>query len=145
MPPDATDSGSTPRLSIVVLAGDYERVHYALIMASGAAAVGTPVTLFFTMGGVRALLADRGWRSLRPGEHGDPEARDTGFQRRGIAGFDELMESCGAMGVRFMVCETGLRAEDVGADQLRDDLPVEIGGVVGFLADAGPRGRLLFV
>ena len=38
------------RLAIIVFSGDYDRVHYALAMASAAAAVSRPATLFFTMG-----------------------------------------------------------------------------------------------
>jgi peroxiredoxin family protein len=42
------------RLSVVLLSGDFERVHYALCLASAAAALERPVTLFVTLGG-------RGW------------------------------------------------------------------------------------
>lgn len=35
-------------LSIVLFAGGFDRVHYALVMASAAAATNRKVTLFFT-------------------------------------------------------------------------------------------------
>ena len=41
------------KLSLVVFSGDFDKVHYALVMASAAAAIDTPVTLFFTMEGAR--------------------------------------------------------------------------------------------
>ena len=44
------------KLGIIVFSGDYDRVHYALITASAAAATDRQVTLFFTMEGIRALL-----------------------------------------------------------------------------------------
>ena len=44
------------KLSLIVFSGDYDRVHYALITASAAAATDRQVTLFFTMGATRALL-----------------------------------------------------------------------------------------
>ena len=43
------------KLSIVVYSGKFDEVHYALVMASAAAAVGRPVTLFFTMDACIAL------------------------------------------------------------------------------------------
>ncbi len=142
MPPESRRAG----LSIVVLAGDYERVHYALVLASGAAAVGTPVALFFTMGAIRALLPDGGWQGLRPGDSGTaPADRDASLRAKGVAGIEELLEACGALGVAFSVCESGLRAEDIAADALRSDLPIAVGGVVGMLADTGDDGRLLMV
>ncbi len=45
------------KLSIVVFSGDFYMVHYALLMASAAAAIDIPPTLFFTMGASRSLLA----------------------------------------------------------------------------------------
>ena len=38
------------KLSIVVFSGDFDKIHYALVMASAAAAIDIPATLFFTMG-----------------------------------------------------------------------------------------------
>ena len=43
------------KLSIVVYSGKFDEVHYALVMASAAAAVGRPVTMFFTMDACIAL------------------------------------------------------------------------------------------
>ena len=42
-------------LSVIVRAGDYESVHYALALAAAALAVNKPAVLFFTMAGIRAL------------------------------------------------------------------------------------------
>jgi predicted peroxiredoxin len=56
---------------------------------------------------------------------------------------EELLESCAALGVRFLVCEAGLLAVDLAADTLRDDLPIEITGAVSFLA-AIPSGSVTF-
>ena len=54
MPPD--DKAPRPqKLSVIVFSGDYDRVHYALAMASAAAATNRAVTLFFTMAATRAL------------------------------------------------------------------------------------------
>ncbi|PPR14199.1 MAG: hypothetical protein CFH37_01691, partial [Alphaproteobacteria bacterium MarineAlpha9_Bin7] len=47
--------------------------------------------------------------------------------------------------VKFLVCEMGLRAAGFSVDMLRDDVPVEQGGLVTFLADADANGNMLFI
>lgn len=139
-------------LAIVVFAGGFDRVHYALVMASAAAATNRPVTLFFTG---RALLALRradeagapGWHGLDPADDGSaPAERDRFFTGNGLAGFDELLSACVALGVTVMACEMGIRALGLPSGApLRPDVPVTAGGVVTFLNDAPKGGAMLFV
>ncbi|OEJ63728.1 DsrE/DsrF/DrsH-like family protein [Magnetovibrio blakemorei] len=139
------------KLSIVVFSGAFDKVHYALVMASAAAATDTPVTLFFTMEGARALIqADETtphpWRTLPtevPGRSGGE--LDDAFKTRNIADFETLLFACRELGVRFMVCEMGLKALDIERQNLRDDLTYEIGGVVTFLNDAHQDGAVIFI
>ena len=139
------------KLSIVVFSGDFDRVHYALVMAAAAVASNTPVTLFFTMWAGRALerpLADGSpaWTRLRVSEGGQSAAQmDAGFKAKGIGTFEELLEACVALDVTFMVCEMGLKALGMDPDNLRPDVPVAKGGVVTFLADASKTGAMVFV
>ena len=70
-------------LSLVVHSGDFDKVHYALVLAASAAAIGTPATLFFTMGACRALGADSAaWQAMPSGLGGDGGERDAGFAER---------------------------------------------------------------
>ncbi|MCP5366302.1 MAG: DsrE/DsrF/DrsH-like family protein [Hyphomicrobiales bacterium] len=151
MAADPAPGGGPPdKLSIVVFSGEFDKVHYALVLASGAAAIGRPVTLFFTMEACRAILrpgADgaAAWRARPTTTGGTGGAMDDGFAARRVATFEELLEACVAMGVAFMVCEMGLRAMDLPRDALRDDIPFQDGGVVTFLNDASRDGAMLFV
>ena len=139
------------KLSVVVFSGEFEKVHYALVMASGAAAIGTPVTLFFTMGACRALLAAgadgrAAWRSMPAGEgFADGGAMDDAFAARTCATFEELFSACVELGVRFMVCDMGLRALDLENEPMRGDVTIDTGVVVTFLNDASRDGAMLFV
>ncbi len=133
------------KLSIVVFSGHFERVHYALVMAGAAIASNTPVTLFFTMGAARALLTGDGWRKLPSEEAASASAMDEMFKKRGIGQFEELLEACVALGVTFQVCEMGLKALGIDKGDLRADVPVALGGVVTFLADASSNGAMVFV
>ena len=139
------------KLGIIVFSGDYDRVHYALITASAAAATDRQVTLFFTMEGIRALLDEGadgapGWAALSAGADGTTAtARDGAHGDKGIGTFEELLGACVELGVTFMVCETGLKAVGISADALRRDVPVKTGGMVTFLAAAGTDGAMLFI
>ena len=139
------------KLSLVVFSASYDRVHYALATAAAALSINTSVTLFFTMGAVRALLAPDGdgrpgWKSL-PVEAGggDSTARDDALKAKGIGDFEELLTACAALGATIMVCEMGLRAEGTRLTELRDDLEIAEGGLVTFLRDATPDGAMLFI
>jgi peroxiredoxin family protein len=162
-PPDQPEAKPLgPRkLSLVVSSGAFAKVHYALVLASAAAAVGTPATLFFTMDAARFLqkpLADGtpGWRCLparEPAAGGvtarqdDPASRSHRRPRRkrGVGTFEELLSACAAFGVTFMVCEMGLRVIGLDVSALREDLTIAKGGVVSFLADASDHGAMMFI
>jgi peroxiredoxin family protein len=137
------------RLSLIVFSGNYDRVHYAMAMASAAAATVRPVTLLFTMAGIRALLAPQpdgapGWTTL--GSAGDAAARDRERASDGVATLEELIAACVEFGVTFKVCEMGLAAERLSLADLRDDVPVSEGGLVGFFGEAErDNGRIVFI
>lgn len=146
----ADGKASPDKLSIIVYSGDYGRVHYALAMASAAAAINRPVTLFFTMGGIRALTkpAKGGWGALPVTDdtgHGTGAAQDAAMAEKGLATFEELLAACVAFKVTIMVCEMGLRAVDLTMADLRADVPYQEGGIVSFLADASATGASLFI
>ena len=138
------------KLSIIVFSGSFDCVHYALATAAAAAATNIPVTLLFTMGAIRALARDETggprWKELTHSEdEGNGSVWDIRYQTNGAAGFEELLEACVALEVKFLVCEMGLRAAGLDEKTLRDDVPIEHGGLVTFLADAEADGSMLFI
>lgn len=142
---------SPDKLSIIIYDGHYDKIHYALVMASAAAAVGRPVTLFFTMTACHALVrADHSrtpaWAGLAlSDEAGNGSERDAFYARTGIATFEELIEASVVFGVRFLVCEMGLRAKGLDKADLRSDLSIEHSGVVTFLSDASKDGAVILI
>jgi peroxiredoxin family protein len=121
----------TQPLGILLLSGGHERAHYALVLATGAAAVGRDVVLFATNGGCRLFQADRPLEA-------DP--REALLTARGVAGIGTLLAAAEDLGIRRIACEAGLRAEEIAVDSLRDG--TEIAGVVTFLGAVG-AGQLL--
>ena len=119
-------SEKRPPLGILLLDGGHERAHYALVMASGAAALGRDVVLFATNGGCRLLLTDCPLLQ-------DP--REAHLAARGVAGIGTLLGAITALGVQRIVCEAGLKAEDLADKPLAPG--VERAGVASFLAAVG--------
>jgi peroxiredoxin family protein len=122
-------------LSLIVRAGDYESVHYALALASAALAVNKPAVLFFTMGGLRALIG--------PPPGLDDWGRDALMRERGVGDFETLLQACVELGARFIVCEMGLRALGIERAQLRTDVPFTVAGIVTLLEETKPGMHLL--
>ena len=122
-----------PHLGILLLDGGHERAHYALVMATGAAALGRGVTLFATNAGCR--LFQRG-SPLRD------DAREAVLAARGVAGIGVLLEAAAELGVRRIACEAGLRAEAIDPAALAEG--VEVAGVASFLSAVGTGQIVVF-
>ncbi|MCU0838305.1 MAG: DsrE/DsrF/DrsH-like family protein [Rhodospirillales bacterium] len=136
----AADAPAAGRLSLIVMSGEFVRVHYALVLASAALAVGRPVTLFFTLDAARALTsADAynppGWARLPAAGGQSPADIDAGYRARGVAGFEDLLAACIELGARIIVCEMALVALGLPATALRTEVKAEIAGVVTLLAE----------
>ncbi len=121
-------------LSIVVRSGKYEDAHYALAMASAALAVNQRAVLFFTMGGLRALMTQP---ALEDWE------RDALNRQRGVGDFETLLQACVELGARFIVCDMGLRSLDIDRASLRTDVPFTVAGIVTLLEETKPGMHLL--
>ena len=144
------------KLSIIIHSGYYDKIHYALVMAAAAASIDRPVTLFFTMGACKSLKqsdssGNPAWRELPLSEEQKSNISDCGGNRddfyatQNIATFENLLESCIQLGVTFMVCEMGLKAEGLNGPALRNDISFQEGGVVTFLNDAPKDGKVIFI
>lgn len=125
----------TAPLGLILLDGSYERVHYGLAMAASALAINRPVVLFFTNAALLALKGRQGWRTLA----GEAVDQDASRRKSGVAGLEELLEACAALGAKFIACEMGLRSMGLEANDLRDDIEIEIAGLVTFY-NALPAG-----
>ena len=122
-------------LSIIVRSGKYEDAHYALAMASAAVAVNKPAVLFFTMAGIHALMG--------PPPPLEDWARDAQNKQRGVGDFETLLQACVELGVRFIVCEMGLRSLAIDRTKLRADVPFTVAGIVTLLEETKPGMHLL--
>ena len=113
-------------LGVLLISGGHERAHYALVMATGAAALGSDVTIFATNAGVRLLLADQALAA-------DP--REALLTARGVAGIGVLWAAACELGIRCIACEAGLAAEGLREAALAP--AVERAGVASFYEAVG--------
>lgn len=123
---------STQTLGIILLSGTHDRAHAALSLAVAAGAIGRHVTLFATGGGCRALLDD--WSGLRD------VGRDAVIRRRGVSGFGTLRDAGRELGIRFLVCDAGLKGEALEGEPLMQG--AEVAGLATFLESVG-AGQLV--
>ncbi|MEM1398833.1 MAG: DsrE/DsrF/DrsH-like family protein [Pseudomonadota bacterium] len=136
-------SANRASLAILVFGDQIDRVHYALVTASSAAAINQTVTLFFAGQAVRMLTRD-GWHRLGPSSGGlNPSAFDQDAKNKGVADMETLIEACRELGVSFLCCEAAARLDGIAAEDLRPDLETRIVGATTFLGSAGATGRFL--
>lgn len=116
-------------LALLLVSGDYERVHYGFVLAAGAVAIDAPVVVFATGRAIHGLCAD--WSGLSRAD------TDVETRARGVAGLAELRDAVVSLGGRLLACDAGLRLAGIAPDRL---LPgVEVSGVADFLGSAWRR------
>ena len=122
-------------LALLLVEARYERLHAAFMLAATALALGRPVTLFGMGSGVGAFC--RSWEGVP--DHAQGEA---GRLNAGVAGVEVLREAIQEMGARMMVCDSGLKAMNLGAQDLIEG--VRVVGLPTFMDCAGTARQLVF-
>ncbi|WP_447974957.1 DsrE/DsrF/DrsH-like family protein [Nitrospira sp. Kam-Ns4a] len=155
------------RVTIVVLSGDMDRVMAAFIIATGAAAMGMQVTMFFTFWGLNVIrkkgtasgakdwlrrlfgFLNRGGAETLPlsrfhfGGLGTSMMKKVMRQHR-MPGIPELMQTAQELGVRFIACTTTMGLMGITKDTLVDGVD-QLAGVTTYLAEAKQGSVNLFI
>jgi len=155
------------RVTIVVLSGDMDRVMAAFIIATGAAAMGMQVTMFFTFWGLNAIrrkgtasgardwlrrmfgLLNKGGAERLPLSRFHFWGLGTGMMKRvmrqnRMPGVPELMQTAQDLGVRFIACTTTMGLMGVTKDTLIEGVD-QLAGVTTYLAEAKEGSVNLFI
>ena len=153
------------RVSIVVFSGELDRVLAAFIIATGAAAVGQSVSMFFTFWGYGAVrrkkvlqgkkFAERMMSVMSPGNSLElPVSKMNYFgmgakmlrsmmKDKNVASLEDLTKLARELGVRMVACEMSRDLMGIQEDELMSGL--ETGGVATFMADAVRSRATLFI
>jgi peroxiredoxin family protein len=155
------------RVTIVLLSGDLDRAMAAFIIATGAAAMGMQVTMFFTFWGLNTIrrkgaassakdwlrrmfgLLNKGGAESLPlsrfhfGGLGTRMMQKVMKQNR-MPGVPELMQTALDLGVRFIACTTTMGLMGISKDTLIEGID-QFAGVTTYLAEAKQGNVNLFI
>jgi len=130
-------------MTLVMMSGEAERIHMALMMGATAAAVGRPVTFFFSKNAILFLQND-GWASLKAVDGQSGPEMDAALIAKGVADSTVLLDGLAALDARFVACETALREHDVDPATLVKRPAVEISGLADILEKGAGGDWLTF-
>ena len=152
--------------TMIVFSNDLDKVLASFIIANGAAAMGRPVTMFFTFWGLNVLRKpekQRVKKSLVEGMFGAMMPRGAKkltlsklnmlgmgtammklvMKQKNVDSLPELMEKARRAGVRFVACTMSMDVMGIRPEELIDG--VEFAGVGAYLGDAEESSVNLFV
>ena len=160
-------SSKSERVTIVLLSGDLDRAMAAFIIATGAAAMGMRVTVFFTFWGLNAIRRKGATSSAKDwlrkmfgllnkgGAESLPLSRfhfwglgtkmmQTVMKQNRMPAVPELMQTALDLGVRFIACTTTMGLMGITKDTLIEGID-QFAGVTTYLAEAKQGSVNLFI
>lgn len=165
-PVEAGRGVSSKKKTIVVFSGDFDKAMAAFIIANGAAAMGSEVTLFFTFWGLNLLRRPEavavtktpiekmfGWMMPRGAERttlskmnmlGMGTQMIKGIMKnKNVPSLSELIDKARQNNIRLVACAMSMDLMGIKRDELIDG--VEEGGVAMYLDRAEAAGVNLFI
>jgi len=159
--------GQEEKLSLIVFSGSLDRLIAAFVLATGAAAMGMQVSMFFTFWGTSALRRDNvrvkknllarmfGWMlpkgvkklplSQMNMAGGGPAMIRYVMKKNGVASVEEMIELSKELGVALHVCTMSMELLGISPDELIDYPEKSFCGVAKFLETAAPGKITMFV
>lgn len=160
--------GAKNKLSMIVFSGDLDKHLASMIIATGAAAMGMEVVLFYTFWGTAALrdpkkrakgknLIEKMFGLMLPrGRNkttlsqmhmlGAGTAMIKGImKKKNVANLDQLFEAAGMMGVKVYVCQMSMDLMGMKMEEMIDYPGMEVVGVATFLDHAKESSVQLFL
>lgn len=153
------------RLAMVVFSGDLDKTIAAFIIATGAAAMGLEVSMFFTFWGLSVIkkqknfgdktLFEKGFTAMLPAGTGQLQLSQMNFFGAGakiirklmrdhqVSSVEEFVEMAQEFGVRMVACDMTRELLGIKDEELMDG--VEFGGVAAFMGDAARAKASLFI
>jgi len=153
------------QLAMVVFSGDLDKAIAAFIIATGAAAMGMEVSMFFTFWGLGVVkkqkiyegknFLEKGFTAMLPGGTKDLPLSQMNYFGTGasiirklmrdheVSSLEDFVEMAQEFGVKMTVCDMSRELLGVKDEELVDGL--EFGGVAAFMGDASRAKVSLFI
>lgn len=160
--------GQENKLSMVVFSGELDKQIAAMIIATGAAAMGMKVVMFYTFWGTAALrepnrkVGGKDFMSkmfgfmLPKGRNktvlskmnmagiGTAMLKDL-MKKKNVASMDQLFDMAGALGVEINICQMSMDLMGFKKEEMIDYPNLSYCGVATFLANAKESAVQLFI
>ena len=162
---DLEERAPEDRVSLIVFSGDLDRVLAAFVIATGAAAMGQRVSMFFTFWGLSVLKKDnqisgktlfqKMMALMSPGSSKSlPVSKMNYFgvgakmlrsmmKEKNVSSLENMISLARDLGVRMIACEMSRDVMGISESELVGGL--ECGGVATFLADSLKSRTSLFI
>jgi len=160
--------GQENKLSMIVFSGELDKHLAAMIIATGAAAMGMKVVMFFTFWGSAALRDPKkkvGGKDFMSKMFGFmlPKGRNKTklskmnmagmgtamlkglMKKKNVASMDQLFEMAGMLGVEINICEMSMDLMGFKREEIIDYPHLDFCGVATFLANAKESAVQLFI
>lgn len=154
------------KTTLIVFSGDLDKAIASFIIATGAAAMGKEVTMFFTFWGLNVLrkeqylqtkkgFLERMFEKMMPRGAGKLGISNMNFgglgawmmkyimRKKNIATLPQLMEMAKELDVKLIACAMSMDVLGLETEELVDGL--EIAGVATYLAEADKSSLNLFI
>ena len=154
------------KMTLILLSGDLDKVMAAYIIASGAAASGTEVVIFYTFWGLKAIQKEGRFTGkglfgkmlgvMNRGGLGaiGPSRLNMGgmgrwmfklmMKQKNVAQLPELREACLALGVKMLPCQMSMDVMEIVQDDLIPEAEPGV-GVATMLEHAQESSMMYFI
>ena len=156
------------KLAMVVFSGELDKVLAALVIATGAVAMGMEAVLFFTFWGTPVLrdknktvggkdIMGNMFGAMLPKGAGDVKLSQMNMggmgtammkslmKKKNVASLDEMFTLAEELGVRIVICEMSMDLMGFKREEMINYQNLEFGGVAKFLEEAGSSKVQLFI
>ena len=160
--------GAENKLSMVVFSGDLDKQIAAMIIGTGAAAMGMKVVMFYTfwataalrdpqkhvsgknfMGKMFGMMLPKGRNKLTLSQMHMAGAGTAMIKslmkKKNVASLDQLYEIAAMLGIEIKICEMSMDLMEMKRDEMIDYPNLEYCGVATFLANAKESAVQLFI
>ncbi len=163
-----SNNSKTESLTLLVFSGELDKLLAAFVIATGAAACGMKVTMFFTFWAAAALkkrgpqargksLIERMFGWMLPGGFSGQKLSKLDFcglgrrmmrremEKKNVADLPELVDAAKDLGVEIHICEMSMLLMGIRREELMDYPGMRFCGAAGFLERAASSDVSLFI
>ena len=156
------------KLTMIVFSGELDKIIAAFILATGAASMGTEVSMFFTFWGSAALRAPhkkakgkkliekmfgimlpKGFKHLKLSNMNmagmGTQMIKSIMKKKKIPSLQEMLIMAEELGVQISICEMSMDLMGMKSEEMIDYKHLRYCGVATFLKDAGESKSTLFI